>query len=210
MDGILFDSEYYYMEGTIAQMRAFGYSGDEKELYRIIGTTMEGTYQILYDLLEGRVSKETLEESNVRYFTEHPIDFKAIMFPDVPEALKKIKAMGILTAVCSSSPFDYIENGLRDMGIREYFDFLISAADLENPKPAPDVYLLAQKTLGIAKDQCIVYEDSALGIEAGVSAGIFTAARRDDRFRQDQSRADLTVKNISELADWIRKENEHA
>ena len=210
MDGILFDSEYWYMKGTVEQMRAFGYQGDEKEIYRIIGTTIEGTYRILYELLEGRVSLAQLEESNTRYFREHPIDFKAIMFEDVPAALKRIRAMGIQTAVCSSSPYDYIENGLKDMGIRDMFDYLISGADLEHPKPAPDGYLLARQALGTAPENCIIYEDSTLGIESGKRAGIFTVARRDERFHQDQSQADLIVQNITELADWIGKENSHA
>ena len=44
MDGILYDSEYYYMQGTVAQMRAYGYEGPVENIYQIIGTTMQKTY----------------------------------------------------------------------------------------------------------------------------------------------------------------------
>ena len=64
--------------------------------------------------------------------------------------------------------------------------------------------------LGVAKEDCIVYEDSTLGIEAGKRAGIFTVAREDNRFLQDQSHADKKVKDIQSLVEWIRKENSHA
>ena len=50
MDGILYDSEYFYMQGTVAQMRAYGYDGPAKNIYRIIGTTMQTTYEMLYDI----------------------------------------------------------------------------------------------------------------------------------------------------------------
>ena len=50
MDGILFDSEKHYMAGTIEQMKAYGYRGDIKDIYRIIGTSMKETYEILYEL----------------------------------------------------------------------------------------------------------------------------------------------------------------
>ena len=69
---------------------------------------------------------------------------------------------------------------------------------------------IAQKELGVAKEDCIVYEDSTLGIEAGKRAGIFTVAREDNRFLQDQSHADKKVKDIQSLVEWIRKENSHA
>ena len=52
MDGILCDSELFYMEGTLAQMRGFGYTGPEEKVWSVIGTTMDVTYQILYELCQ--------------------------------------------------------------------------------------------------------------------------------------------------------------
>ena len=211
MDGILYDSEYFYMKGTIEQMKKHGYKGPEEKVYAILGTSMDDTYQIMYDLLEGTVPLETIRETNERYFNvEHPLHFKEIMFPGVREELVKMKEMGLKLAVCSSSPLPLIRSSLKEMGVDELFDFMESGDNVSHPKPAPDIYLLAQQELGIDKSECIVYEDSTLGIEAGQRAGIFTVAREDKRFYQDQSHADLTVKDIQSLTGWIRKENSHA
>ena len=115
MDGILYDSEYYYMQGTVAQMRAYGYEGPSKNIYQIIGTTMQKTYVMLYDMLDGKVPIDVIRENNERYFNvEHPIHFKEIMFPGVPQALQQMKKMGLKLAVCSASSYDSIVTSLKD------------------------------------------------------------------------------------------------
>jgi beta-phosphoglucomutase-like phosphatase (HAD superfamily) len=52
MDGILYDSERFYMDITVRVMRSLGYTGPEESLYAVVGTTAKGTWKILYDLLE--------------------------------------------------------------------------------------------------------------------------------------------------------------
>lgn len=208
MDGILYDSEKYYVEGTLDQLRSYGYTGPREEVYRTIGLDMEKNYDLLEELLGYTVERSVIARNNERYFSElHPIDYKAIMFEGLPEELAKIRAMGIRTAVCSASPMAIIENSLNAMGIRSLFDYIETVENIRNPKPAPDIYEQAAKELGVDKKYCIVYEDSRLGIEAGKRAGIFTVAREDKRFNQDQSHADLIVKDIQQLTEWIRKEN---
>lgn len=208
MDGILYDSECWYLEGTIDQLRQFGYEGPDEDVYATIGLDMERNYDLLEKLLDYRVPREKIIASNERYFNVlHPLDYRAIMFPGIPEELKRLKDMGIRTAVCSASPMSIIVNSLKAMGIYELFDFIETVENVTKPKPAGDIYELAAEELGMDKKECLVYEDSRLGIEAGKNAGIFTVAREDNRFRQDQSHADLIVKDIHELTEWIRKEN---
>ena len=211
MDGILYDSECWYLEGTIDQLRQFGYTGTDEAVYQTIGLDMERNYDLLEKLLDYKVPRDTIIKSNEKYFNVlHPLDYRAIMFPGLDEELRKIRAMGIRTAVCSASPMDIIENSLAAMGIRDFFDFIETVENVKRPKPAGDIYELAARELGVDKADCIVYEDSTLGIEAGRRAGIFTVAREDKRYNQDQSHADLIVKDIQELTEWIRRENTHA
>jgi HAD superfamily hydrolase (TIGR01509 family) len=211
MDGILYDSECWYLEGTIDQLRQFGYTGTDEAVYQTIGLDMERNYDLLEKLLDYKVPRDTIIKSNEKYFNVlHPLVYRSIMFPGLDEELRKIRAMGIRTAVCSASPMDIIENSLVAMGIRDLFDFIETVENVKRPKPAGDIYELAARELGVDKADCIVYEDSTLGIEAGKRAGIFTVAREDKRYNQDQSHADLIVKDIQELTEWIRRENTHA
>ncbi|MBQ7992236.1 MAG: HAD family phosphatase [Solobacterium sp.] len=211
MDGILYDSECWYLEGTIDQLRAYGYAGPREAVYKTIGLDMDSNYDLLEKLLDYKVPRDVIIRGNEEYFNVlHPLDYKAIMFPGLPEELRKIRGMGIRTAVCSASPMEIIRNSLDAMGIRDLFDFIETVENVSRPKPFGDIYEKAAEEIGVVKADCIVYEDSTLGIEAGKRAGMFTVAREDNRFMQDQSHADLIVKDIQELTEWIRRENTHA
>ena len=209
MDGILFNSEPWYMNGTIRWMREYGYTGSEESVWKILGTTMDETYDILYELLEGKVEREELIRRNERYFgIEHPMKPVDLVFPGVPETVRRIHDEGFLTAVCSSSPRDTIYEVLDSIGITDCYDVILSGDENLPPKPAPDIYLTAAEKLGVLPEECIVYEDSYRGITAGKQAGMTVIARRDDRFRQDQSGADHIVKDIYEMASIV-SEGEH-
>ena len=211
MDGVLYDSEYYYIYGTLTQLLRFNYTGSIEKVYGIIGLSMDDTYTYLYDLLDGRVPIEELQKSNEDYFfKENPINYKKIMFPDIKNGLKELKEMGLRLAVCSANAEVIVHESLKDMGIEEYFDEVLTDVDVKKTKPDPEVYLKGLEKLGLDKSECIIYEDSTRGIAAGKAAGIFTVARKDDRFLQDQSNADKIVENIEELVSWIRKENTYA
>lgn len=208
MDGILFDSEGYYMSGTIEWMKEKGYTGSDEQIYTIIGTNMKVTYEMLQKMLDYRYSLEELEQFNTEYFQKHPLSCKEKMFDGIPEVLKQFKKMNLQTAVCSSSPIPTIHRALQEMGIDSLFDCVIASDSVKEPKPAPDVYLKAMEELGRTREECIVYEDSTFGIQSGKNAGVKVIAREDKRFGQDQSQADLMVKDIYELLAYVKGELE--
>ena len=206
MDGVLIDSEYYYHFGTYTWMKRLGFKGDHKELNKLIGTTMATTYDMLYEMFDGKYSKEKLAEINEKYFNEeNPLDCKKIMFANVKECLVSFKQMGIKMALCSSSPMKIIMNNLQQMDIEHLFDCIVSGDDFVRSKPDPMIYLYAMDKLHVNSDECIVYEDSTIGIAAGKASKAFCIARKDDRFGQDQSQADMLVNDINELLDYVRK-----
>ena len=61
---------------------------------------------------------------------------------------------------------------LDHFGLRRYFDVTVDGPQVNRPKPAPDIYLKAAELLGIKPANCIVFEDSPTGIEAGRAAGM--------------------------------------
>jgi HAD superfamily hydrolase (TIGR01509 family) len=65
-----------------------------------------------------------------------------------------------------------IEPMLADTGIRDWFDAVVTADDVEHHKPAPDTYLLAAERLGVEPARCCAFEDTDLGLEAIHAAGM--------------------------------------
>lgn len=103
--------------------------------------------------------------------------------------------------------------GLTQAGLIGFFDRLNAVEDVANPKPAPDLYLLAAKRAGFAPDQCAVIEDSATGVRAARGAGMsvvgFIGVCHDpEAARQDLIRAGAHViledmRALHTTLDWL-------
>lgn len=96
------------------------------------------------------------------------------------EFLARLKSDGIRIGIASSNSVTLIEGALKTEGVLEYFDAITTGCEAGAGKPAPDIYLLAAKKVGIAPSECLVFEDIPMGIMAGNSAGMTTVAVEDD------------------------------
>jgi HAD superfamily hydrolase (TIGR01509 family) len=92
----------------------------------------------------------------------------------VPEVLEQIEAhRGLIPmAVVSGSSRESVLNTLTTLGLLDRFDTIAGAEDYERSKPAPDGFLVAAGRLGMTSADCLVFEDTALGIEAATAAGM--------------------------------------
>ena len=93
---------------------------------------------------------------------------------------------------------------LDHFGLRRYFDVTVDGQQVNRPKPAPDIYLKAAELLGIKPANCIVFEDSPTGIEAGRAAGMRLVGVETTPTRfQD---VDLHIQDFADprLENWLR------
>jgi HAD superfamily hydrolase (TIGR01509 family) len=92
----------------------------------------------------------------------------------IPSVLEHIHAQygRIPFAVVSGSRRSSVVGSLTVLGILDKFETLVCAEDYTHGKPAPDCFLLAAERLGIPPAQCLVFEDTGLGIEAASAAGM--------------------------------------
>ena len=83
-------------------------------------------------------------------------------------------------AVASNAERANIEFTLERLGLRSRFQAVVDGWEVRRPKPFPDIYLLAAQRLGIAPQNCIVFEDSPVGAAAGKAAEMRTVRNRND------------------------------
>lgn len=78
------------------------------------------------------------------------------------------------TCIGSNGQRDNVLKSLINTKLKSYFadDHIFTAIEVENPKPAPDLYLHAAQKMGEPAQNCLVFEDSPLGVRAGVAAGM--------------------------------------
>jgi 16S rRNA pseudouridine516 synthase len=110
--------------------------------------------------------------------------------------------------IASSNSIDMISAVLDSRGIRDYFDAITTGCEVEHGKPAPDVYLKTAQKLGIAPENCLVFEDIPAGIRAGAAAGMITCAVEDEHsawIRAEKiSLADYYIRDYEELLEQLK------
>jgi HAD superfamily hydrolase (TIGR01509 family) len=92
----------------------------------------------------------------------------------VPEVLEHIHAQHgqIPFAVVSGSTHESVRASLTTLNLLDRFETLVCAGDYTRSKPHPEPYLMAAERLGIAPEDCLVFEDTDMGIEAATAAGM--------------------------------------
>ena len=126
--------------------------------------------------------------------------------------LKSLGEVGILCAVASSTPRANLDATVAKLGFGRYFGAYSASEDVSRGKPAPDVFLNAAQKLGAKPQNCVVFEDSLAGIQAGVAAGMKTVALTTTNPREfwlsrgADARPDAVIDNFSGLdADFVER-----
>jgi len=96
--------------------------------------------------------------------------------PGVLAVLDALDEAQIPCAVASNSDRGWVDRVLEITGLTSRFRAIATADEVEHPKPAPDVYLLAAERLGVPPERCAAFEDSPRGLAAAHAAGMFTVA----------------------------------
>ena len=198
MDGVIIDSEKLHSITKVQAIRSFGVEVREAELNleSYVGRSAKSFFSDViakYPELgdDWKVLAKKKHELYQKILREDP-DLKPI--DGIPELLDRLKEKGYRIGLGSSSVMANIQLVLGRFGILDYFDAIAAGSEVENAKPAPDVYLLAASRLGIAPENCTVVEDATAGIVAAKAAGMrCIAVRNPNSGAQDFSQADEVI-----------------
>jgi len=126
--------------------------------------------------------------------------------PGAVRLFRELKEAGIPIAVGTSTPHANVECVIKLIGADGFFDAVIAAEDVDRGKPDPEVFLMGARKLGVAPEDCVVFEDSAHGIEAALAGGMravcLTTTHPRDHFHDhppDRFVADLSEVNLEFL-----------
>jgi HAD superfamily hydrolase (TIGR01509 family) len=181
--------------------RKLGLDISDEEHVRYMGAATDVMWeQIIRERnLPFDVAETTLQtiQQEIPYFQS--LD-KIDPMPGLVSLLEKLQELGIPMAVASSSDKAIIDIILEKSGLRKYFEHAVSSSEIGKSKPEPDVFLHAAKLLGVAPENCLVFEDSKNGIKAAKAAGMVCIAYSSGNSgHQDQTLADHQISDFSEL-----------
>lgn len=126
------------------------------------------------------------------------------LFPTVADTISEMYAMGLVIAVASSRGHDSLDSFLNEMGLAKYISYVVSAEDVENAKPAPDMVYRVINHTDNAKDDIIVVGDTIFDIDMGRSAGIKTCGVTYGNGKiEELQNADYIISDFSKLLDIV-------
>lgn len=203
MDGLMVDTESLATEAFIHSAKKQGYDMTKEETLLVLGFTTKSIYEFWENYFKNSdVSGKQLVDDHYKYIENILFTIGPRKMPYIEELLKYLKESNYKVAVASSSNMDHIINNMEKTGLKKYIDEFASGAEVENGKPAPDVFLLAAERLEVKPEECLVLEDSKAGVLAGSSAGA-KVIMVPDMFKPDEECKERTYRIVGNLGEVI-------
>jgi len=203
MDGVIVNSERYWVEIEEEEIlpSAVEGSADTSE-------TTGMNFREIYDYLEARNEMTASKEEFVDRYQQAARDIygeKVELQAGFRDLVADLRESGRTVALVSSSPHDWIDRMLDRFDLRDSFDRIISAEEIDGKsKPEPDVYEYAAEEVGVGPEDCIAVEDSTNGVKSAKAAGMQAVGYRnqsDDEL--DLSEADAVAESPEELREIL-------
>lgn len=203
VDGTLVDSESIYVKAALKNLEVNHYNIPMSAIMGIIGQNKAAGQRLI----------ESTQDDSFNY-DEYLKDFRKIrdeLLEKEPYKLKKgainilnyCKEHDIKMAIATSTARDKQTKVLTQLGIIDYFDYMVFGDEIKNSKPAPDIYLkVYEHYKNLDKDEMIIYEDSNNGILSGYNAGIKVVYIKDIVDVKEDTLA-LCYKQVKDLDEGI-------
>ncbi len=168
-DGTLADTLPVHFQTWSAALKAVGADISRDWYYEYCGTSAEEMLHILKASFG-----YTFDSTSV-------IAARQQHYQTLNNTIKEVQAVADIVrdhygkvpmAVASGGERTVLEATLDTIGLRHFFNTIVSIDDVDRGKPEPDIFLLASQRLNVAPQACIVYEDTDTGLEAARRAGM--------------------------------------
>jgi beta-phosphoglucomutase family hydrolase len=196
VDGTLVDSlEYHWLSWRAALSRE-GYALTREQFLSTFGRRNDEILRTYFgdDITMDRIARISLdkEEAYREMVRQRGIE----PLPGVRRWLYQLKADGWRQAIASSAPHANLDVILAALDVRDCFDAIVSAEEVERGKPDPQIFLAAAAKVQTPPDRCVVVEDAPAGTEAARRAGMRAIGVLTTHA---QLEADRVVRSLDEL-----------
>ena len=178
------------------------------------------TYLAYCDFLKEKYQSTLTKEEikAIRYeiaddYLKNKIDYK----PNAEKVLKYLKQKGYILVIASTTLRHCVaiyqtqnKNIINKANLNDMFSLILTKEDVTTKKPSPEVHEKVMEKLKVTKEQCLIIEDSLIGVEAGKNAGIEVAVMYDQYANGDREQIDKLAnyqfRNFNEMLERIKEE----
>jgi beta-phosphoglucomutase family hydrolase len=199
-DGVVVDSSSCHREAWERLGREIGRALPPDHFERAFGLKNE---RIIPEIMGWTEDPEEVERLSLRkeeLYREAVRRDGLAPLPGVPDFLARLAAAGIPAAVGTSTHRLNVEACIDAVGLRDAFAAVVTAEDVSEGKPDPQVFLLGAERLGLPPEHCIVFEDAIVGIEAARRGGMKAVAVTTTHPATSLGAADIVVERLDEVS----------
>lgn len=202
MDGTILDSLDIWVQSDIQFITEQGFEYDNSVSAQLKKLHFHSACDFLREHYSLSMSSEAIGErimELVEYGYLHEADLKE----GAREFIDKLKQNGVKICVATSNDKSLAEGALKNVGVYDKFEFVITSDEVGEGKETPKIFLEAAKMLGADIAKTAVFEDSSHALHSAKLGGFKTVGifekRFPDEFEELKKEADLTIKSFKEL-----------
>lgn len=198
IDGTLVDSNHLHVTAWDEVFRDAGYEFDRATLHRHIG---KGGDNYVPSLLphSSEEEQERLRDAHKQLFTGRYIK-QAQPFPGARELLRKVSESGLKVVLATSASAEELRTHVETLGAADLIDEDTNKDDVEESKPAPDVFAAALEKAGVEASEALVVGDTPYDLEAARGCGVDSIAVRSGGFSDEQLKGAIAIyDSVAEL-----------
>ena len=171
MDGVIVGNAHYHALAWIKFAEKYGITLSEEEVKNQFGSINDEILRALFKrkLDPAEIEKMAIEKEEI-YREVYCEDIKEVK--GLTEFLNGLDMNSFVIAVATAAPPKNVDFVLGSTNLKQYFDIITDESEIKNGKPHPEIFLKTAEKMGMKPEECIVFEDSFHGIEAGNRAGM--------------------------------------
>jgi HAD superfamily hydrolase (TIGR01509 family) len=175
LDGLLVNTEELYQDVGSELLRRRGHRFDADLLDAMMGRPQQVALATMIEWHGLGDSVETLAAETKEIF-QGMLDDRLLPMPGAMDLMDHLSAAGVPRGVATSSGTDFARDVLARVGLLDRLAFVLTAADVSQGKPHPEIYQAAAARHGVSPQRMLVLEDSQAGCQAAVAAGAVVVA----------------------------------
>lgn len=186
LDGTLIDSMWMWPEIDAVYLKRYG--SDVPADLQVAIEGMSFTETAVY-FKERFHIPDSIEDIKLQWnaMAYEAYTTKVPLKPGIARLLKALKERRIAMGIATSNSMELARAVLDALGVSHYFETVTTSCEVAAGKPAPDIYLHVAEKLGVAPEDCLVFEDVPAGIQAGKRAGMRVIAVADSCSVQEEA-----------------------
>ncbi|MEZ2346651.1 HAD family hydrolase [Terriglobus sp. RCC_193] len=203
MDGTLLDSNSFHAESWVRTLNHFGFAASFEAVVKQIGKGGEYLPPVFVPEDKLKTMEKEINAYRKRLFHREYID-RIVPFADARRLLEQMHAQGLRIVVATSGEKDDLEAFKTLLKIHDLVEEDVTADDAEHPKPEPDIFQAALKTLQMDGSEALALGDTPWDVEAAKKAGVRTVAVQSGGWRKEELEEAGAIAVYVDVADLVR------